>query len=352
MESITNKEDELLSQISVIIPIYNQEKFISRCLDSVEEQDYPKDNIEIIIVDDGSTDNSINIASKYGVKIICQDHKGPGAARNKGVEEASSNIIAFLDSDDIAYTTWLKESIYYLNIHKNENFAAVGCSHNLLNSENDFIKLAWLEHLFRYTHIAETVSHLGTSGSLFKKSTIIEVGGFDISLRTAEDMDLSTKILNAGYKLHLITTPLIKVGYANDLFQYYRKQILNVAYMVVFYFKKNGMRSRKSSYSGNTEYIQGLLPLLFISISAIIHNNWILIALGLWIMFLVILNGPFLIFISSKKHEINLNKTWPLIVIPYLWGRSIAWCIGLLFGVILVLKRFLKFKIYPLFLEI
>ena len=92
------------TDISVIIPVYNVEQYLSKCLDSVINQDF--DSFEIIIVDDGSTDGSMKIAKEYAtkyqnkIKLIIQENKGLGGARNTGIREANGNYIMFVDSDD------------------------------------------------------------------------------------------------------------------------------------------------------------------------------------------------------------------------------------------------------------
>ncbi|MDR2967648.1 MAG: glycosyltransferase [Methanobacteriaceae archaeon] len=91
------------TKISVIIPVYNSEKYIEQCLDSVLNQTF--EDIEVICVDDGSTDNSLNILEKYAseddrIIIIANEHKGSGAARNSGLKIAKGEYISFIDSDD------------------------------------------------------------------------------------------------------------------------------------------------------------------------------------------------------------------------------------------------------------
>lgn len=92
-----------MCKISIIIPVYNTEKYLSQCLDSVLNQTFK--NIEIICVDDGSTDNSYKILEEYAgkdsrIKVIHQDNKGSSAARNAGLEIASGKYIGYVDSDD------------------------------------------------------------------------------------------------------------------------------------------------------------------------------------------------------------------------------------------------------------
>ena len=89
-------------KISIIIPIYNNEKYIEKCIDSVINQTYQ--NWELILVDDGSTDNSLSLCERYKkdirVKIIHQENSGVSVARNNGIKETTGKYITFIDSDD------------------------------------------------------------------------------------------------------------------------------------------------------------------------------------------------------------------------------------------------------------
>ena len=97
-------------KISVIIPVYNSEKYLERCLKSVIYQTY--ENLEIICVNDGSEDNSLEILEDFKkkderVKIISTENKGQSHARNKGLKESSGDYVSFIDSDD-----WVSLSLY------------------------------------------------------------------------------------------------------------------------------------------------------------------------------------------------------------------------------------------------
>ena len=94
--------------VSVVIPVYNCEQYIAECIDSVLGQTY--ENFEIIIIDDGSSDDSVKIVSEYDndrIKLFRQNNSGSAVARNCGVEQASGIWIAFLDADD----TWLPDKL-------------------------------------------------------------------------------------------------------------------------------------------------------------------------------------------------------------------------------------------------
>jgi glycosyltransferase involved in cell wall biosynthesis len=83
--------------VSIIIPAYNEEDFIGECLKSITGQDYRQ--LEITVVDDGSSDRTLEIAKNFKVKILTQNHKGPGSARNLAASEAKGKILVFLDAD-------------------------------------------------------------------------------------------------------------------------------------------------------------------------------------------------------------------------------------------------------------
>ena len=98
-------------KISIVVPVYNGEKYISKCLDSLINQLYK--NIEIIIINDGSSDNTEKICNKYKeidsrIKLISVDNGGVSRARNIGIENATGQFLMFCDSDDYASKDWCK----------------------------------------------------------------------------------------------------------------------------------------------------------------------------------------------------------------------------------------------------
>ena len=102
-------------RVSVIIPLYNKAPYIKRALDSVAAQN--DKNVELIVVDDGSTDGGESVVKSYErvpIKLITQSNAGPGAARNRGLREASGDLVAFLDADDEWSPEYLKEGVRVL----------------------------------------------------------------------------------------------------------------------------------------------------------------------------------------------------------------------------------------------
>lgn len=126
--------------ISIVIPVYNVEKYLEHCLSSIRNQSY--ENIEVIIINDGSTDDSDNIIDKFVTQDkrfnkIIQKNRGVGAARNKGIEFCKGQYIAFIDSDDYIHKDFIKE--LYGNINANDSDIAI-CDYYGVFDEGNSIK--------------------------------------------------------------------------------------------------------------------------------------------------------------------------------------------------------------------
>ena len=118
-------------KISVIIPIYNAENYVGRCIESVQAQTY--NNWQMILVDDGSKDKSLEICQKYAdvddrISVIHQENAGPGIARNTGIAKASGNYVVFIDSDD-----YIEKDYFQLLAKHNEDVVFI----NVRNVDKD-----------------------------------------------------------------------------------------------------------------------------------------------------------------------------------------------------------------------
>lgn len=123
--------------LSIIVPVYNVEKYLKQCLDSLINQTL--DNYEIIIINDGSTDSSADIINEYcsinrNIKIINQKNSGLSAARNRGISEASGEYIAFIDSDDYICNDMMKVMLNHAKIY---NLDLVVCNHEKVYDDSE-----------------------------------------------------------------------------------------------------------------------------------------------------------------------------------------------------------------------
>lgn len=202
------------SQVSIIIPNYNCLQYLDTCINSIYQQ--KSVNFEIIIVDDGSTDGSKEYleqlaVDKSEVRIFSQQRKGVVAARNLAITQAKSEYLAFLDADDYWSADKLAAQLAFHKkhpdcvlsftdyMHFNENNEdIIGCfdywPEFKCNKENT-------DFQFLDNPISQmiTTNIVGTSSVMVKRSTIVDVGGFDNKLSSATDLDCWLKIAKKGY---------------------------------------------------------------------------------------------------------------------------------------------------------
>lgn len=182
--------------ISVVIPLYNKEKQIAYTLQSVFEQTFQ--NFEIVIVDDGSTDNSVEEVEKFDdsrIRLIHQTNAGVSAARNRGIEEASGELIAFLDADDV----WMPEYLatQYGLYQKYPECSVYACNYEFRDSEGKVTptiirKLPFEGEdgiLSNYFEVA-SCSHppICSISIMVKKTAIQAIGGFPLGIKSGEDL--------------------------------------------------------------------------------------------------------------------------------------------------------------------
>ena len=179
--------------VSVVIPVFNSEQYITECIDSVLGQSFQ--DFEIIIINDGSTDNTVDIVSKYKndqIKLFHQKNSGSAAARNFGVEQASGNWIAFIDADDIWLPDKLKKQLDHCSDH--------AWSHTDLYFHGDIYPKYTKTTKFTSKHSGLILKNLlvensiGTSSVIIKKEIFQETGGFNTELRALQDWDLWLRI--------------------------------------------------------------------------------------------------------------------------------------------------------------
>ncbi len=168
--------------VSVIIPAYNGEKYLAEAIENVTNQDYQP--LEIILIDDGSTDKTAEIAAEFknSIRYISQQNSGPAAARNRGISMANGDVIAFLDVDDLWSDDKLKLQADYLANNPSVEIVQ-GLIQNLKISPltNDNVAIFEKEyHPYNYINLGS---------GLYRKLVFDKIGLFDESLRYAEDVD-------------------------------------------------------------------------------------------------------------------------------------------------------------------
>ena len=187
--------------VSVIIPVYNGERFLSAALDSVFAQDYRP--MEVIVVDDGSTDHTAEIVSNYTeVRYLHQANQGPGAARNTGIAVAHGEFVAFLDADDIWLPKKLNTQMGYLLEHPQVGYV-IARMHFILETG-----IEWPAHWDR-EHFLQDPPIFLPSALLVRKVILEQVGMFDQQLSTAEDRDWFARANHLNVPMAVIDSVLL-----------------------------------------------------------------------------------------------------------------------------------------------
>lgn len=179
-----------MDKVSIIMPCFNDGKYINESIKSVINQTY--NNIELIIVDDGSTDEeTINILQKINhpkIKLLKTNRVGPSGARNKGIEYSTGKYILPLDSDDIIYNTYIEKAVNIIS--KNENIGIVYCKAEFFGERDG------LWDLPTYSINEMLINNVIFVTALFRKDDWNAIGGFDISFKYGlEDYDFWLGIL-------------------------------------------------------------------------------------------------------------------------------------------------------------
>lgn len=187
------KPEFKLPLVSVIIPSYNHAHFLSESIESVKRQTYR--NVEIIVVDDGSKDNTPEIASKYPEVIyIRQDNRGLSAARNTGINKSNGHFLVFLDADDRLLPTALEANVNCFKIHPESGF--VFGSYGYITHDGvtvGMLKEPEVKH--KHYHALLQRNYIGMIATvMFCREILDYVGYFDTSLRASEDYDLFLRI--------------------------------------------------------------------------------------------------------------------------------------------------------------
>lgn len=206
------KKREMYPLVSVVIPAYNREKTISRALNSVLEQTYS--NIEVIVVDDGSTDSTAKIVSNYAdgrVRLIClSSNQGANKARNTGISEAKGEYIAFQDSDDEWLADKLEKQLAYML--KTATKAAY-CPYILYDEgKTSVVPSDYMNQDVCEKNVVQTLKKknvVGTPTLIVRRELFGEIGMFDTDMKGLQDYEFVIRLVKHE-RLGYIREPLVK----------------------------------------------------------------------------------------------------------------------------------------------
>jgi len=260
--------------VSFIIPTYNCESILDRCLKSIIKQKYPKDKIEILIIDGGSIDNTIGVAQKYTQNILENDRKIAEFGKSIGIQKAKGELIILLDSDnEIVQNDWLKHLIYpfqdnneifgvesfYLQPKKdffiNRYFTAIGLTDPLARALATKPNIQLKEKYLIYHLPPNACAPIGANGFLWRKSIIKKVGGY---IPAFEEANFTAKVMKNGYnKYAKVSGYGIYHYYIKNWREFYKKKI-----KIAFKFLKRKQK-KKVTWLDNISKTKFLIKILY-----------------------------------------------------------------------------------------
>ena len=256
-----------MCEISVIVPIYNGEKTIERCVDSLVNQTFK--DLEIILVNDGSQDRSLDICKKLYqknkfIKVFTQNNKGQSAARNLGIKNSIGKYIMFLDCDDTVSNKWC-ENLY--EIIKNQKEVLPYCGFNILDDGGKFIKKIENNETSKWqieTKDFFYLDQIGLSGfptnKIFYKDVLVQNNIlFDENLKDNEDLKFVLEyVIHIKKIVYTNSQDYNYYSYENSISKYYRNKIFEKWENKYVLWKKFLKKIDINSYDVNLEWCASL----------------------------------------------------------------------------------------------
>jgi glycosyltransferase involved in cell wall biosynthesis len=183
-------------EVSVVVPVHNGARFLAEALDSIHVQGL---DVEVVVVDDGSTDGSDQIARELGAEVIRQEQQGPGPARNAGVAASRAPLLLFLDADDLIPPGALALQVQHLAAHP-ESAGVLGLQDYLVVDGAPLPDWAVADRVGR----PDAVLRPYAMGVLTRRSAFDRIGGFDPRFRLSQDVDWLFRAKDYGHRIDVI----------------------------------------------------------------------------------------------------------------------------------------------------
>ncbi|MCI5166123.1 MAG: glycosyltransferase [Candidatus Electrothrix sp. GM3_4] len=329
-----------MPDFSIIVPAWNAEKNLSLCLQSLTQQTLSKDSYEVILVDDGSTDQTAEIARQFPVVYHYQKNQGPASARNAGVFLAKGDLIFFTDADCIPDPNWLKKMA--APFVRPEVTAVKGAYRT---EQKDIIaRFAQVEFEERFSMLAqrESIDMVDTYSAGFRKKIFLDLGGFDTRFPKAnnEDTEFSYRMSVQGYTMVFTPRALVRhLNHPDSVLRYFRLKF-GRGYWRVMVYRLYPEKIRKDSYTPRTLGSQ-IIGLFLIGMSFLFllcstrgpspSSFFALISLSCSCFFFFLQTTPFMEL--AFKHDWTVTFLSPLLLAL----RAAAIGSGALWGIIQLL---------------
>ena len=319
-------------RVSIIIPAYRAEGTIIKCLTALMHQTAASDSYEIIVVDDGSDDNTCDQVEKIkNVRLFKQQNAGPSAARNFGVNQAKGEIVLFTDDDCEPVKDWIDRM---LDPFQEEEI--VGVKGTYLTRQNEIVaRFVQIEFEDKYDRMSKDkyIDFIDTYSAGYRRNILIANNGFDTTFPVAstEDQELSFRLAQQGFKM--VFEPQAKVYHLNhprDIGEYWRKKF-NIGYWKVVVHQRHPNKLLRDSHTPQILKLQILLIGIcgLFLLSGIIWQPllWVSGFSGIIFMFSTL---PFVVKAWSK--DLNIAIISPALLFIRALALGTGFVAGLLFN--------------------
>lgn len=319
------------ASVSIVIPAYNAATTISQTVEACLAQRYPAETLEVIVVDDGSTDETEKTLTSYPVVYLKQKNAGPAAARNQGWKKAQGEIVFFTDADCIPEPDWVSRIIAHYN---DATIGAVGGSYGIANPGQLLADCVYQEIIARHRRMPCSPRALGSYNLSVRRDILVRVNGFDESYRMAsgEDNDLSYNIRKAGFQLVFEPQALVSHYHPSRLNSYLRSQFWHGFWRVRLYRAHPDM-SGGDDYSGVVDYLQPVIALLVIGMLPWWWLSFVRTISAILLCLEMVLPLP--IFWAVYRRSRRMRHAF---LIPVTFLRSFSRGLGMAFGIVYVMR--------------
>jgi cellulose synthase/poly-beta-1,6-N-acetylglucosamine synthase-like glycosyltransferase len=322
LKSQAAKKDDSLPGVSIIVPTLNSGSTIDACLRSILELDYPKQLLEVIVIDGGSTDDTMQIAKAHPVKVV-YSQLNPPAAYNLVLKNIENPIIGLVDSDAKVEKQWLRKLVKLLDDPK---VAGASGTVDTWNKDKLVPRVIGYELISRYRRLPDTVERVATMNLLLKKKIVTEIGGFDEALPTQYDTDIGARLTQAGYRIAFDAEAICYHFHRPTLKAFFKQQYKYGQNTWKLYFKhpKLARGDKITDWWMNAQPILYAVAAVLLLISVAMGFNPVPSLIFLALVTVTILHY----IISAVRISIAFDDFSAMYLIVIYFTRAIAWTLG------------------------
>lgn len=319
--------------ISIIIPLYNAERTLEKCLNAVFDSRFQ--NFEVLVVDDASTDSSIKIAESFPCKVLKLAHnQGPSVARNHGARNAKGDVLLFIDSDIV-----IQRDTLNLFADSLKSYCGVFGIYTQKPGTDGLLSL--YQNFYAHKSIKETrelTSMLYSYCVAIKKDAFLEIGGFDESWRrpTFEDVQLGLRLTESGHRIYLNKTIKVVHHVNFNTKRFIKNYFYKSLYLSKLMLGKKRLTLNNEGWTNRKNVVSliaglSIVPLFILSF----FSQWFILPFLLSLLIFVVMNLDFYRFVARQKPRALLNAFFLNVVVQVIAA----------FGMIIGLADFLRKKV-------